>query len=317
MKRAPEGGKASVRALPISAGGLALRTAPWAAATATAAAALSLTKPGITGFITLTAAVGFVLAAGPSGSAGLLATLAATAAAAAGAAALNQVRESDADGRMRRTAGRALPSGALTRPAAAAMAVGLSVTGLMVSAVLLPLATTALLAASHASYVLAYTPLKRRTPFCTLVGAVPGALPILAGWSAAGGAAGPLPLALAGIVYLWQIPHFLAIGWLHREDYERAGFRILPVVDATGSATGRVAVAYAAALVPVSLVPWLTGAASGLFAAGAGTLGGLYALAAVAFARAPRAPAARRLFLLSLLYLPALLALLLAARPVA
>ncbi|HET9984277.1 MAG TPA: heme o synthase, partial [Longimicrobiales bacterium] len=269
---------------------------------------LTLTKPGITLLVTITAASGYVAAAG-----GVLApllllhTVVATALAAAGAAALNQIREAELDARMRRTAGRPLPSGALGRSQAVGLAVALTVTGLTYAAVLLPWTTTLLLAVCHASYVLAYTPLKRRTPLCTLVGTIPGALPVLAGWMATGAPVRPTALALVGILVAWQIPHFLAIGWLCREDYARAGFRILGTVDPTGRASGRVSLVYALALLPTSLVPWLDGGAGPLYAAAALVLGGLYGWRALEFARERSTRSARRLFLASLVYLPALL----------
>ncbi len=291
------------------------RTAPRALAAAPAARAyLELTKPGITLFVGMTAAAGFLLAARGVGAPALLVeTVLATILTSGGAAALNHVREADADRLMRRTAGRPLPSGVLTRAQATTFAVALTLSGLTCAAAFLPWSTIALLAVCHASYVAAYTPLKRRTPLCTLVGTIPGALPVLVGWSATGAAVDLTALALLGVLVAWQIPHFLAIGWLCRADYARAGFRVLSTVDPTGLASGRVALVYAAALLPMGLVPWLTGDAGAAYALAATLLALGYTALAAAFALDRSAARARRLFFASLVYLPAYLAVLLVA----
>lgn len=270
-----------------------------------ARACATLTKPGITVFIGLTAAAGFLLGAGGWSDAATLAhVVVATLLCSAGAAALNQVREHEADGRMRRTSRRPLPAGHISRAEASTVAVGLSVTGLAWSGFYLPWVVTALLAASHASYVLVYTPLKRRTPLCTLVGAIPGTLPVMAGWAAAGAPLQPTAVALAGILYLWQIPHFLSIGWLYREDYARGGFRVLSVLDPDGRLTGRISLVYAVSLVPVALVPGLDGVVGPIATTIAMGASILYAAAAVPLVARPCPGAARRLFFASLLYLP-------------
>lgn len=285
---------------------------------------VDLVKPGITLFLVLVAGVGYLLTAPAISTAPDLARLMvlilAVGATVGGAAALNHVREAPLDARMRRTRDRPLPSGRLGRREALAIAVGLTGTGLGLSAVLLPWATTVVLALGHAGYILIYTPLKRVTPLCTPIGALPGALPALAGCAAAG----PLDLtawSFYAAVVLWQIPHFLAIGWLGREDYRRADFRVLPAMDEDGRRTGAWSVASALLLLPVSLLPVLGGAeglagvgwVEGAVAALALLLGMAYLDRSLAFARRPTDGAARRLFLLSIAWIPAYLVLLLLA----
>jgi heme o synthase len=270
---------------------------------------LALTKPGIVIFIGITAAGGFLLGAGGAFSPWLLVhAVLATMLAAAGAAGLNQVRERRADALMRRTSRRPLVSGALDARSAAAFAVGLSVSGIVYAALLLPWQATLLIALSHFSYVVIYTSLKQRTPWCTVVGAVPGALPVLAGWTASGAPVTWGAVALFGLLFLWQMPHFLAIGWLYREDYARGGFRVLSVDDPSGRRSGRVALLYALALLPVSVVPWWTGVLGPGYLIGALLLAALYAAAAAVFAGGPTPARARRLFFASLIYVPALMA---------
>lgn len=284
---------------------LVLATArPGEAALRRVRAYLDLTKPGISVFMAMAAAGSCWLAGATPRTVFVLGS--ATLLAAAGAAVFNQVLERDADARMRRTSGRPLPSGAVTLAEAVAVGTALTAAGLLWSAARLPLAATVLLAASHASYVVVYTPLKRKTSLCTLAGALPGALPVLAGWMAAGAPVDAAALALAGVLYLWQLPHFLSIGWLCREDYRRGGFRVLAANDPDGSRTGRHALAYAAALLPVSVVPWWAGTAGVPYLAAAVALGGAYAWLSGALLARPGAARARRLFFGSLLYLPLL-----------
>ena len=153
-------------------------------------------------------------------------------------------------------------------------------------------------------YLAVYTPLKRRTPFATLVGAVPGALPPLIGWAASHGAIAPGGLALFAIVFLWQIPHFMAISWLYRDDYAKAGFPMLTVIDPGGRRAGRQALLYAAALVPVSLLPTITGVAGSVYAGAALALGIVLLALAARFARTHDDRAAWALFFGSIVYLP-------------
>jgi protoheme IX farnesyltransferase len=271
---------------------------------------LELTKPRITTLVVITAGVGYAVGA-PRGldPAAFVALLIGTALVAGGASALNQYWEREADARMERTRLRPIPAGRVTP--AEALAFGLAVAG----AGLVLLATinglTALLGlAALASYVLAYTPLKRITSLCTVVGAIPGALPPMMGWAAARGSVDAGAWALFGILFLWQLPHFLAIGWIFREDYARGGFPMLTVLDADGRSTARQMMLYSAALIPVTL------AAGALASAGIGYLSGALALGLVFFAASTRfawkrsVAAARVLFFVSILYLPALLGLL-------
>jgi len=227
-----------------------------------------------------------------------------TAAVAGGAAILNQVSERDTDALMRRTRLRPLPDGRVSLAEARAFGLVLLGVGLTMLAARTNTAATALAAATVIIYLAVYTPLKRRSPFSTLVGAVPGALPPLIGWAASHGSVTIGGAALFAIVFLWQIPHFMAIAWLYRDDYGKAGFPMLPVIEPDGRRTGRQAVIYAAALLPVSLVPGLIGLTGAVYVAIAAALGiALFALSA-AFARNRTDAAARTLFFASILYLP-------------
>jgi protoheme IX farnesyltransferase len=175
------------------------------------------------------------------------------------------------------------------------------------SLALLPPAATLFLVLSHISYVNVYTPLKRRTPFCTLAGAVPGALPVLAGWSATGEPVTVAALALTSVLFLWQIPHFLALAWMAREDYARAGCPMLGVIDPTGRLSARISCVYALAML-FSAVVLAAAASLGAVYAAVGVASGLaYVVAAGRFARRLERAAARDLFLTSLLVLPVLL----------
>jgi protoheme IX farnesyltransferase len=271
----------------------------------------ALTKPRIVLLVALTTAVGFYVAA-PEGTSAvaLLHTLVGTLLVAAGASALNQVAESDVDGRMRRTAARPIPAGRLGRRAGAVFATALGIGGIGYLAALVNLVTAALAAGTLVSYIVLYTPLKKRSSLNTLIGAVPGALPILGGWAATGS-----PLSLPGwvlfcMLFLWQLPHFLALAWLYREDYHRAGLRMLTAEDPDGRRTFGQATLYAAALLPVSLLPTLVGIAGPVYFAGAVLAGAWFLGAALTAARRPTVRAARRLFVISIIYLPAALGLL-------
>jgi len=283
-------------------------------ARASAADWLELTKPRITLMVVFTALVGFVTAtAAPPWTALLLAALAGTGLVAAGASALNQVMERDTDALMHRTRTRPIPAGRIRPVEASLFGALLTLAGLVLLGALCgPLA--ALVAFSTwASYLFLYTPLKRRSHLATLVGAVPGALPPVIGWAAASGSLEPGAFILFAIVFLWQIPHFLAIAWLYRDDYERGGLKVLPVIDREGRLTGRQAVLHSVALLIVSLAPVAAGLGGALYLAGAVGLGVGLTLAALQLARARSLVAARYLFLASVLYLPALTSLLLLA----
>jgi protoheme IX farnesyltransferase len=228
---------------------------------------------------------------------------------AAGTNALNQYAERGADAEMKRTRGRPLPAGRLRPSTALNFALGISVAGAVYLTLLVNLLTAALGVAALAIYIFAYTPLKRRTWLCTLVGAVPGALPPLMGWTAATGHMDVPGWVLFGIVFLWQMPHFLAIGWLYRIDYARAGFPMLSVVDPEGIRTSRQILVYTAALVGVSLLTTVLGLTGALYFFGALTLGAGFLALGVVLAITRTGIHARRLFLGSVFYLPALLVL--------
>ncbi|MBW3660517.1 MAG: heme o synthase [Gemmatimonadetes bacterium] len=284
-------------------------------AAATASDWIELTKPRIAGLVTLTAAVGFLL--GSPADVDLLRLAAAalgTALAAGGAGALNQAVERDVDGRMRRTKDRPIPSGRIDANAGLAYGLALSALGLVTlwfgsnpRTAILAMVTTLL-------YVGVYTPLKRTTALNTLVGAVPGALPPVMGWTAATGGLDWGAAALFFILFLWQLPHFLSIAWMYREDYARAGLKMLPALDPDGSATGRIAALYGLALVPVSLAPWALGLAGASYFVGAFALGVTFFGFALALAMKRERACARRLLLASVVYLPVLLALLVVDR---
>jgi heme o synthase len=268
-----------------------------------------LAKPRITSLVLVTAAVGF--AVGGQGSIDWLAFLvfmAGTALLCGGASALNHYLERDADALMERTRRRPIPAGRIRPEEALVFGLALSAAGLAVLAFVNPL-TLALGAASLVSYVLAYTPLKRVTSLCTVVGAVPGALPPLMGWAASRGSLGAAGWGLFAILFLWQLPHFLAIGWLYRDDYARGGFPMLAVTDKDGASTGRQAVLYATALLPVTLAAGLLASAGAGYLWGGLVLGLGFLACAAAFAWKRTVSSARRLFLASVLYLPLLLGL--------
>jgi heme o synthase len=271
-----------------------------------------LTKPGITLFIGTSAAAGFVTAGGGANVRGLAVALIATMLMSGGAAALNHVAEHAGDAQMKRTAGRPIPSGLISPLHAGLFGWGLSVAGLVLSLVLLPWLATVFLVLSHISYVYLYTPLKRRTAFCTLAGAIPGALPVLAGWTAAGVPIDGAALALTGVLFMWQIPHFLAIGWMARDDYERAGCVLLNIVEPTGRSSARVSFMYASAMLVCVVMLGLTAPTGALYAAVAGTTAAGYVLFAWRFVRQPERVPARRLFFSSLLVLPLVLGALMA-----
>jgi protoheme IX farnesyltransferase len=279
-----------------------------------AADLLELTKPRITGLVLITAAVGYAVGSGASFEAArFLLFMAGTGLLCSGASALNQYLERDADARMQRTCRRPIPAGRLRPEEALVFGLALSALGLVALAPVNAL-TLGLGALSLVSYVLAYTPLKRVTSLCTVVGAVPGALPPLMGWTAARGVLGPAGWGLFAILFLWQLPHFLAIGWLYRDDYARGGFPMLAVTDRDGSSTGRQALLYAAALLPVTLAAGLLAGATNAYLWGALAIGAAFLACAGDFAWRRSVGAARRLFFASVLYLPLLLGLMVFAR---
>ena len=277
---------------------------------------IELTKPRIAVLVLFTVAVGGLLAYRPRlDLLQLVHALVGTALVAAGASALNQWLERHSDARMRRTENRPLPAGRLAAAEVLGFGIVLSVLGLGYMFILMahPLAGV-LTAATLLSYVFIYTPLKRKTTLNTLIGAAPGALPPAIGWAAMTGSLDAGAGILFLIVFLWQVPHFLAIAWMYRDDYARAGLQMLPIVDADGSATGRQMMLYAAALIPVSLVPVMLGDASLMFGFGALGLGAYFVRSICGFVLAPTDLHARKVLHASLVYLPGVLGLLLLER---
>jgi len=270
-----------------------------------------LTKPRVNVLVVFTTLVGFRLAALEVDVLLLIHALMGTTLVASGAAALNNVLERDIDARMRRTRLRPLPDARLGATEAAWFAVVLSIAGIVQLALGANLLAAAVALVTLASYAFIYTPLKRVTSLSTVVGAVPGALPPVIGWAAASGSLSIEAAILFAIVFLWQMPHVLAISWLYRDDYARGGIRVLPVLEPDGASTARQSVAYSAALVPVSLLPTLLGFAGPVYFGGALVAGLGMAAASGQFARVRTIHSARRLFLVSLIYLPLLWLLLL------
>jgi protoheme IX farnesyltransferase len=271
---------------------------------------LVLGKARITALVLVTTASGYVLGArGDIDLARLALTLVGTALASAGAAALNQVVERRADALMRRTASRPVAAGRIAPGVALAFGVVLSAAGVATLALAVNLLTAALGLATIVLYLAAYTPLKRRTALNTLVGAIPGAIPPVMGWTAVTGSVDAGAWALFAILYLWQLPHFLAIAWMYREDYARAGFPMLPVVDPGGESTARQVALATLALVPVSLVPTVLGLTGAVYFFGALALGMGFAACGLALALRRGRGAARRLLFASVTYLPILLVL--------
>jgi protoheme IX farnesyltransferase len=268
---------------------------------------VTLTKPRLNFLVLITTLGGMYLAAPEGLPLPLLVhAFVGTALVAGGAAALNQVWERETDGLMRRTRRRPIPGGRLRAADGAWFGTLLSAAGLIeLTWKVNPLAS-AVAAATLVSYVFVYTPLKTRTSLSTLVGAIPGALPPVIGWTAATGTISMGAIVLFGIVFLWQMPHFLALAWLYRDDYRQARIPLLPVLEPDGRRTGRQALLYAAALWPVSLLPVAVGLADLPYGVLATMLGaGLIVLSAM-FARERTTHSARRLFVYSIIYLPLL-----------
>jgi protoheme IX farnesyltransferase len=268
-----------------------------------------LFKIRLTALVLVTMAVGFYLASPtPLDVPLFLHALAGTGLLAAGAATLNQFIEREHDARMRRTEDRPLPSGRM-QPAHALVIGGLvSAAGMVWLAQRVNLTTAMLGVATLASYLFVYTPLKRLTTANTMIGAIPGALPPLMGWTAASGEISVQGWSLFAILFLWQLPHFYAIAWMYREDYAKAGYVMLPVVDPEGQRTGRHAVSHTLGLLAVSLAPVATRVCGPGYLAAALLLGLGMLACAIGFARQLTTASARRLFFASILYLPLLLA---------
>lgn len=277
---------------------------------------LELTKPRITWLILMSTAIGFYFGLRASLDWWLLLhTLVGTGLIASGTAALNQWYEFDADARMHRTRQRPIPSGRISRRRAFWFAIALSVVGLAELTFWVNPLTGFLGLFTMASYLLLYTPMKRRSRHSTTVGAIPGAMPPLIGFAAAAGALTAEAWVLFAILFIWQFPHFYSIAWMYREDYGRAGIRMLPVEEPDGISTARQIVGFLLLLIPVSLMPVALGMTGKLYLAGA-TLLGLYFLRAGARVFRDKSLAhARGVLLASVVYLPVLYGLLLIDRP--
>lgn len=270
-----------------------------------------LTKPEVNFLVVMSTLAGFYVALrGELNIAKLLFTLFGTLLVASGTGTLNQVMERKSDAFMRRTSRRPLPAGRITTVEALGFGILLAVGGgLLLWVEVNPLASVLALL-TLTSYLLVYTPLKRKTALCTLIGAFPGAMPPLIGWAAARGSLNAEALVLYAILFLWQFPHFLAIAWMYREDYSRAGLHMLPPEDLDGRLTSRQIIAFLVALVLVSVVPALIGQAGKVYLFGTVLLGAYFFLHGARLAKSRTNALARRLVLASVLYLPLVFGLL-------
>jgi len=286
---------------------------------------IELTKPRITWLILMSTGIGYFF--GLPGAArwweflrsiaylSLLHTILGTGLLASGTAALNQWYEREADGRMRRTCGRPLPSGRISANGALAFGIALSILGFVELWLGVNLLTGSIGAFTLASYLFLYTPLKQRTWWSTTIGAIPGAMPPLIGFAAAAGALTREAWALAAILFVWQFPHFYSIAWMYKEDYARAGIRMLPVVEPDCRSTARQIVLFGLALIPVSLVPGILGMSGRIYLAGASLLGIWFLYSGVRVALERTLSRARKVLVTSVLYLPLIYGLLLLDRP--
>jgi protoheme IX farnesyltransferase len=285
---------------------------------------IALTKPRITWLILMSTGVGYFFglkrtfftpgtwhADWPL----LLHTLIGTGLIASGTAALNQWYERDADLLMRRTSDRPLPAGKMTAPRALWFGIVLAVLGFTELALGVNLLAALLGAFTLGSYLFIYTPLKQRSHLSTVIGALPGAMPPLMGYAASYGSLTPEAWTLFAILFIWQFPHFLAIAWMYREDYARAGIRMLPVVEPDGMSTGRQIILYASTLIPVSLFPVFFGMSGRIYLVGALIFGGWFLYTGVRVAFDLTNVRARRVLLASIIYLPVIYGLMVFDRP--
>lgn len=277
---------------------------------------LALAKPRVAVLVLFTVGAGVLLASCPAIPLGtLLHAVLGTALVATGASALNQWIERDTDALMKRTRARPLPGGRMSPAEVLTFGLACGAAGTAYLLLALPSPCAGLLAAfTFFAYVCVYTPLKRVTTLNTLIGAVPGAMPPVIGWCAVTGEITPEAMTLFVILFLWQVPHFLAIAWIYREEYSRAGLTMLPGNDPNGVATARQMVLYCLALVAASLGPVLLGSAGWLYVAGALVLGVCFAASTFRFGAKPSLGQARRVLRASLVYLPGLLLALLLDR---
>jgi protoheme IX farnesyltransferase len=269
-----------------------------------------LLKARLTSLVLLTTAVGFYVGTrGPLDWLLLFHTLFGTALVAGGAAALNQFVEREHDAKMERTENRPLPSGRMQPETVLIFGGIISAVGLIYLALAVNPLTSILGIVTLASYVFVYTPLKRVTTLNTVIGAIPGALPPLMGWTAARDQINIEGWSLFAILFFWQLPHFLAIAWMYREDYKRGGYVMLPVVDPDGVRTGKQSISHTLGLLSVSLFPVLLGMAGWFYCVGAILFGAIFLITAIRFSRHLTRNHARQLFFASILYLPLLLGL--------
>ena len=276
---------------------------------------IALAKPRLNLLVVGSSLVGYVMGGGEmSNAARVVFTVVGTALVAGGASAFNQVIEREADRLMRRTRLRPVPDGRLQAAESLVFAALMSIAGLGILGAGVNLLSAVVAFTTLVTYAVIYTPLKRRSSFATVIGAIPGALPPVIGWAAASGQLSRGAWVLFAIVFLWQLPHFLAIAWIYREDYARAGFLMLPVIEPDGRSTGRQATLYCAALLPVSLAPTLIGMTGTFYFAAAMALSLLFLGLTMKFARTRAVPDARRLFFGSIIYLPILWILMIAGR---
>ncbi len=276
---------------------------------------IQLTKPRITWLILMSTGVGYFFGAmdGWTWSV-LLHTLLGTAFIASGTAALNQWWEREADKKMVRTQNRPLPAERLHPTRALIFAIVLSAIGFAELSLGANPLTGLLGLFTLASYLFVYTPLKKRTPHATTIGAIPGAMPPLIGYAAAHGTLTAQGWALFAILFLWQFPHFYAIAWMYKDDYSKAGIKMLPVVDPSGDSTVRQILFYSLALIPISLLPRYLGMSGNVYLVGALILGAIYFYSGVLVARELNRAQARRVLLTSIVYLPVLYGLMMADR---
>ena len=276
---------------------------------------VALAKPRLNGLVVASALAGYAMAGGDTSDVlRVCCTVLGTGLVAGGASAFNQLLERDSDALMRRTRLRPLPDGRLQATEAGFFATVLSAAGLALLAAGVNVLSAVVALATLASYAVVYTPLKRRSSFATVIGAIPGALPPVIGWAAGRGSLSQGAWVLFGIVFLWQLPHFLAIAWIYRDDYARAGLPMLPVIEPDGRSTGRQAVVYTAALLPLALAPTLLGMTAVVYFVSAFVLTVALLALAVRFAADRTTLSARRLFYGSIIYLPVLWILMIADR---
>jgi protoheme IX farnesyltransferase len=286
---------------------------------------LELTKPRITWLILMSTGIGYFF--GLHGGTtwweflrvlpyvSLFHTILGTGLLASGTAALNQWYEREADRHMRRTAHRPLPEGRVSPAGALAFGAALSVAGFVELWLGVNLLSAAIGAFTLISYLFVYTPLKQRTWWSTTIGAVPGAMPPVIGYAAAAGALRAETWVLAAILFLWQFPHFYSIAWMYKDDYARAGIRMLPVVEPDGRSTARQIVLYGLALIPASLVPGILGMSGRIYLMGALLLGIWFLYSGIRVALERTAVRARGVLIASVLYLPLIYGLMLLDRP--